>query len=732
MTATTAVAELRFAQTLGELLNMPLVACPPKPGEEFHYPKGDRDNLTTDDNQNQLDKWSPGWAIMARTGGSVAVVDVDPRNGGNIEKTGQLLNGLGVRVFAEIATPSSGLHFYIAGHPELPSTSNLNGWPGIDVLSFGKLVFLPGTQRPKYNGAGYRIIHDNLEALADGGDPDGAEAFADWVAERRGDREQFTASPPWTGGEPDTRQAAYLAKTLAGVHHDLSPLGKDSGRNTAVYNKAMRCGNYIAGAGLNEAVAIDVLLDASRQNGLVQEDGERSLLASMRSGIKNGKARPRAVPEPREQVEVLAPPEASPNGSAPPTDWEEDLWAARPGLTHILNFARARRVGPWALLGCVLVRAIGSVTPDLTLPPLVGSAASLNTFLGIVSMSGGGKGAAESAALEAVDLARIPTYGPGSGEAIGHLFFVWDKKAEELRQHTVSAILSAPEIDTLTALKTRQASTLFPELRKAWMGEPLGFAYVDREKRLTIPRHSYRLGLITGIQPGNAAPILEDHSSGTPQRFLWLPADDPGAPDERPDDPGTYPNPLGTSNDRSRRQMRVCETARAEIDAARVGHLRGNTTDALDGHALLARLKVAAGLAVLDGRTDAITEEDWQLAGLVHAISDRTRQRVIDTLEQAKARTNRARAESEAHRTIVIHDRMAEHTTQRVGRTIMRKLDKIGDWVTHSKLRTSLDSKDRGYFEDAIDALRIARQVEERDLEAEHSGHTGTEYRRAR
>jgi hypothetical protein len=80
----------------------------------------------------------------------------------------------------------------------------------------------------------------------------------------------------------------------------------------------------------------------------------------------------------------------------------------------------------------------------------------------------------------------------------------------------------------------------------------------------------------------------------------------------------------------------------------------------------------------------------------------------------------------------VIHDRMAEQTTQRVGRTIMRKLDKIGDWVTHSKLRTSLDSKDRGYFEDAIDALRTAGQVEERDLEAEHSGHTGTEYRRAR
>jgi hypothetical protein len=306
--------QLEFAKKLGGLLNVPLVTCEPKPGEEFQYPKGERDALSADDNQHQLNKWKSGWAIMARTGGPVAVVDADPRNGNDIEKTRQLLYGLGVRVFAEIATPGVGRHFYIAGHPELPSTSNLNGWPGIDVLSFGKLVFLPGTQRPKYDGAGYRIIFDDLDALADGGDRDGAEAFADWVADRRGDREQFATSPLWMGGEPDTRQAAYLAKMLAGIHHDLSPMCKGSGRNTAVYSKALRCGNYIAGAGLNEAVVIDVLLDASRQNGLVQDDGERSVLASINSGLKNGKARPRAVPEARDPFDEGL---WSPNGSTP-------------------------------------------------------------------------------------------------------------------------------------------------------------------------------------------------------------------------------------------------------------------------------------------------------------------------------------------------------------------------------------------------------------------------------
>jgi hypothetical protein len=291
--------ELGFAQKVGELLNVPLVACPPSQAGEFHFPTGDRDILTADDNQNELSRWQPGWAIMARTGGSVAVVDVDPRNGGEIEKTRQQLDGLKVRIFAEIATPSGGRHFYIAGHPQLPSCSKLDGWPGIDVLSFGKLVFLIGTGRPKYQGRGYEVVSDNLDALAHGGDFDGAQRFADWVAERREMPERFETSPPWTGGAPDTREAKYLQKMLEGIHADLSAMGKESGRNTAVYNAGLKCGNFIAGAGLDETTVTDALLDGSRRNGLVQEDGEQSVVASIRSGIRNGKARPRAVPPPK-------------------------------------------------------------------------------------------------------------------------------------------------------------------------------------------------------------------------------------------------------------------------------------------------------------------------------------------------------------------------------------------------------------------------------------------------
>jgi hypothetical protein len=73
-----------------------------------------------------------------------------------------------------------------------------------------------------------------------------------------------------------------------------------------------------------------------------------------------------------------------------------EFWDARPALQHIRDFARARRVGPWALLGCVMVRVIAATPPNLKLPALVGGQAGLNLYAGIVSVSGGGKGTAES------------------------------------------------------------------------------------------------------------------------------------------------------------------------------------------------------------------------------------------------------------------------------------------------------------------------------------------------
>jgi len=94
----------------------------------------------------------------------------------------------------------------------------------------------------------------------------------------------------------------------------------------------------------------------------------------------------------------------------------------------------------------------------------------------------------------------------------------------------------------------------------------------------------------------------------------------------------------------------------------------------------------------------------------VREVSDRTRQHVVDVLRRRSVQDNRARAYAEAERAIVVTDRRTEHSTQLAGKAIMRKLETVGDWVTRSELRRSLASKDRGYFEDALEALIAAGQ----------------------
>lgn len=288
-----------FALALDRLGVAIFTASPVGLVDEFIHPPA-WSSMTPDENADRIARYSSGDAVCGVMGGLVAVVDVDPRNGGDIEAVRQLLAALSVRIFAEVATPGEGRHFYIAGHPDLATAHKLTGYPGVDVLSFSSNVFLPGTRRPKYDGRGYEIVSNNLAALADGGDPDGAEQFTAWVADHRPKAASFTPAPPWNGTPPDARQAAYLTATLSNHKERISALAPDSGRNVALFNSAMSCGNYIAGAGMDETEAIGALTDAATACGLLRDDGARSVQATIRSGLGNGRTRPRAVPEPKE------------------------------------------------------------------------------------------------------------------------------------------------------------------------------------------------------------------------------------------------------------------------------------------------------------------------------------------------------------------------------------------------------------------------------------------------
>jgi hypothetical protein len=68
------------------------------------------------------------------------------------------------------------------------------------------------------------------------------------------------------------------------------------------------------------------------------------------------------------------------------------------------------------VLGVVLARVAAVTPPRLVLPALVGGQASLNPYIGLVGPAGAGKGAAEAAAADAVNLGHVEL-GPHVGDA---------------------------------------------------------------------------------------------------------------------------------------------------------------------------------------------------------------------------------------------------------------------------------------------------------------------------
>jgi hypothetical protein len=145
------------------------------------------------------------------------------------------------------------------------------------------------------------------------------------------------------------------------------------------------------------------------------------------------------------------------------------FWHRRVVLGHIYDYARARRVSPWAVLGVVMVRVIAGIPPKVVLPALVGSRTSLNLFVALVGPSGAGKDAADGVARDAITWGspanklyqddEIPVLPLGTGEGIARTYRPHGTKPDEPNP-VAAAIFYAPEIDTWAALAARQGSTL--------------------------------------------------------------------------------------------------------------------------------------------------------------------------------------------------------------------------------------------------------------------------------
>lgn len=467
-----------------------------------------------------------------------------------------------------------------------------------------------------------------------------AQALRTWDRDRRKRWQTYRKSPRYDR----SREAASAAATLAGAAADLTdcPGGQ---RNSTLNAKARKLGRYV-NAGLLDRVTVETALcDACRGNGLLRDDGDGAVRATIASGLDSA-ARDKIMPLPlRERPRggslkgvVINTFEPSDSDDEAPTELADlasvdtAFWESRESLRNIYNSALAKMCSPWAVLAVCVARALATVRPHITLPGLVGGPGSLNWFGAIAATSGGGKGAASATARMLVT-DPVQQRNTGSGEGmIGAYVRPADATTGEPKGLHESLMFNVDEIDSLTAQSNRSGATTMSVLRSAFSGETLGFSYVNKNTP-TLDAHSYRMTLIVSVQPQRAARLLDDAAGGTPQRFMWFPGTDGRITTDAAGDfvaPLTLPKP-GTWQYPT--TLRVPQVARELILDTRAQAARGER-DALDSHSLFVREKFAFALALLDGRTE-MTVEDWELSGVAAAVSDRTRDQVIADIEQA-------------------------------------------------------------------------------------------------
>jgi hypothetical protein len=170
----------------------------------------------------------PGGLLAIRTGtvAGLAVVDIDPRNGGRIDRALMAPT-------ATVATGGDGWHLYYR-HPGGPLLTALPGHPGVDVKADGGYVVAPpsahpGTGRP-YRWVAGRAVSEMAPALRDALTPPPAPA------------------PPSLSGPVPARRAGAISspRALLAAHLQAVRNAPEGRRRVTLYGAARGVARMIA------------------------------------------------------------------------------------------------------------------------------------------------------------------------------------------------------------------------------------------------------------------------------------------------------------------------------------------------------------------------------------------------------------------------------------------------------------------------------------------------------
>ncbi|WP_155828331.1 hypothetical protein [Gordonia polyisoprenivorans] len=316
------------------------------------------------------------------------------------------------------------------------------------------------------------------------------------------------------------------------------------------------------------------------------------------------------------------------------------------------------------MLAAVLVRRLTALPPHYVLPPLVGTDASASLYVVLCAASGGGKGSTSGVAAGLLP-DELAVGALGSAEAVPKVFARRDKDSDQLVWHSRHYLGAFDEVSTLYANQARTTGSgdgLAGVLNSAWIGEQIGQMYSDRMKSVVLEPHSYRLGLLIGLQNRIAGQLLRTEVNGFAQRCLFVPANAGHVcpPARRPKFPGPLLLPElkpanvdgedTTLGDRS--EIQLPEEVREHIIDHDYRVTCGELSqEPLDAHRLLMQEKVATGFALLrknsigtDGKL-TVTLDDWENSHFMLTLHDEMR----DQLKVAAAEEAEASARSAGH-----------------------------------------------------------------------------------
>lgn len=263
-----------------------------------------------------------GWGAV--TGVQYDVIDVDVQHDGHTSYLKLKKLGVLPPSFGRYRTPSGGWHIF-APRSGLRKKKDVKGFKGID--------FLMGAdhEEPKKRGRAFTYIYPTIKygkmrPSEEGGveykekmyspslgsyvmeapvdvplllegqkDPRHAR-WLEWLVMEAGAVAEEPPPPEvpvpiWSGGGPSRREQAYLDKVLSNLDQEVR--GAPPGASNDTFVRACKAaGNYIAGAGLDEARAYAVLMNAGRARGVHDPEPEDI----WRRNVADGKLKPKQVP----------------------------------------------------------------------------------------------------------------------------------------------------------------------------------------------------------------------------------------------------------------------------------------------------------------------------------------------------------------------------------------------------------------------------------------------------